>query len=88
MPPQSTYAARLAAIEHRLAQATPGPWAAFGLGEGYPAQVLSARIVEGRAMLVGVFPLAADAAFMAHAREDVEWLVARVRALESEGARF
>lgn len=88
MPAPSTYAARLAAIEHRLAQATPGPWTAFGVGEGYPAQVLSARIVEGRAMLVGVYPLAADAAFMAHAREDVQWLVTQLRAREHGSRRL
>lgn len=85
MPDHSTYAARLAAIEHRLAQATPGPWTVLFQGEPFPAQVVAAPDVEGRSWLVGVFRAQADATLAGHAKADLEWLVEQVRAGERQG---
>jgi hypothetical protein len=64
---------RLTEIEDRAAAATKGPWVADGgTFSRSPYQLPVA--VPGNGV--------ADSAFIAHAREDVPWLVARIRELE------
>lgn len=70
----------LDAIQARIAAATPGPWAESGIGDygwgvGSPAE----HIVEADDSEQG----RANAAFIAHARTDVERLVAEVRRLRA-----
>jgi len=78
---------RLDEIEQRAAQATPGPWTS-GSGCVYS---------NGLSVTDGVFEYIVDefrrdhepnAQFIAHAREDIPWLVAEVRKAKEEIAKL
>jgi len=81
----------LKAIEERAAQATPGPWKVRGCRTGYDA----CAIVDADGLPIVqdtdrdecthlAVQDGADAAFIAHAREDVPRLCAEVRRLQGE----
>ena len=70
---------RLAEIQARANAATEGPWRANDNGKG--------TVYDGRN--IGVCSMwavrrPADAVFIAHAREDIPWLLVRVQELEGE----
>jgi hypothetical protein len=74
---------RLAEIEARVAAATEGPWTSrvidqrqYVMGPG--ASVALTGYVDDED--VPFDDVAADATFIAHARQDVPWLIAQVRA--------
>ena len=72
--------AGLDAIEARASGATPGPWLTDGLAQCGPSDTLAIYPKEDSGAIAYVQPLWADAEFIAHAREDVPVLLARVRA--------
>ena len=78
---------RLAEIEARLTAATPGPWMVRRHGRVGCACKVS-NVVHGNALPLGKHiwagkscAFAADAELIAHAPEDLHWLIARVREL-------
>lgn len=71
---------RLSEIAARLAVATPGPWLIAYSNRLGPAQVSSAHKIDGRYMLVGVLGLTSDADFIAHAHDDIQWLLEQLGA--------
>lgn len=74
---------QLAAIEARANAATPGPWRVEIRGLCFPCKSLPGthlhKWADGGPM--AVWPVGADGAFMAAARQDVPALVAEVRRL-------
>lgn len=83
----------LDAVSRRCEAATPGPWKAYHRDGSYsPADDESnaglGLEVDGPpdAVLRGTYRRSADAQFIAHAREDIPALLARVRELEQEAA--
>lgn len=71
---------RLSEIAARLAEVTARPWCCLAVDEKGRAQVVSEGFESGRAPLIGVFPRAADARFVANAPEDVAWLLEQLGA--------
>lgn len=88
---------RLAQIEARVEAATPGPWEDFVLGSDDTARVRSIAPdmgpLRGSDNICWVgdrsMPLVSeDAEFIAHAREDVRYLLDRVREAERIAAAY
>ena len=82
---------RLTEIKAREAAATKGPWR--GVKDGIVSEAVLARAeAAGESFDPDIVvtdcgyypPRYADAAFIAHAREDVPWLVAEVERLRAE----
>lgn len=73
---------RLAEIEAREAAATPGPWHRLDFAHDANDVWIGPSF---RNVIAQVVPddASADAAFIAHAREDVPWLLAEVRRLRA-----
>lgn len=84
MAEQSMSDDRIAEIKARANAATPGPWTASAphpyCGEIW---VVGPDDPDG-AIATGFDDTPADAAFIAHARTDVPWLLDRIEALEQE----
>jgi len=85
---------RLDTIEARAAAATPGPWRASWCGDdvgicGVDSTGVACTVLcidndqDADEPMPFVFCSREDSAFIAHAREDVPWLCARVRELEA-----
>jgi hypothetical protein len=83
-PPAPLSAEQLHAIEQRVAVCTPGPWCHRLLGFieccAEPAHVIGVTC-QGHDPKHVTLPAADNAAFIAHAREDVPRLIAEVRRL-------
>lgn len=60
-------------IHYRLQDATPGPWIAEDIGAGTTAW--GVRTAEGLSIVEHDFVAGNNARFIAHAREDVEYLL-------------
>lgn len=75
----------LAAIQARADAATPGPWRIDG--HEIVGRSTSRRTLQDP-WVADVDPVSADADFIAHAREDVTAMLARVEALEAETAKL
>lgn len=75
---------RIAEIKARAAAATPGPWRAAKWGDGSQDDMPSSNVFwdDGEAA-VCIDILTRDATFIAHARADIDWLVAEVERLQS-----
>lgn len=82
---------RLTAIRNRAEKATPGPWAwqdfdsqflesRTAIDRGFPVAVISASGMHTEGY---VYVEPADAAFIAAARDDIPWLLARIAQLEA-----
>ena len=82
---------RLKEIEERLAKATPGPWIRDGAGclqwevsplalEHAGARISVLPTIDGEELM----DCCDDAEFIAHSREDVEWLVEQVNNLQED----
>ncbi len=72
---------RLAAIRARVDEATPGPWmyrGSFAPGRGSVVADSDTSYLFEAASLASVDP---DTVFVAHAREDIPWLLAEVARL-------
>lgn len=67
---------RLAEIKDRVQAAGPGPWTRRG-------RYVPADIVDAEGYYVGQIDNGADADFIAHARQDIDDLLAEVRRLKS-----
>jgi hypothetical protein len=67
----------LAKIERRLKAATPGPWTSFVEGRDHASGSSFIRTAGGDIELSGA--TIADQDFIAHARQDIEFLLAEVR---------
>lgn len=91
-PPDPT---RLEAIRERMAKATEGPWrAAEDVSIGRP-RVLGPQKRNGKFGVIAIFPMLqklgivkADAEFIAHAREDIPWLLATLQTQAATIARL
>lgn len=88
---------RLRQIRQRCEAATPGPWVYFDNGfDGYIQTANTSEYIVGGERHEGrIEPGDPNAAFIAHSREDIPWLVetleqaqARVRELEAENQRL
>ena len=77
---------KLEEIEARANAATPGPWVirVSVHGNGDPCDDIIAKEWGNVTVAMGIDERdGADSAFIARARDDVPWLIARVRALEA-----
>lgn len=77
---------RLAEIEAREQAATPGPWESGLVGVWVEGGEYLIRLEGGASATVNLTP--ATRFFIAHARDDVPWLVAQVRERDAEIARL
>jgi transcriptional regulator with XRE-family HTH domain len=86
---------RLDEIEARANAAAPGPWVVgpshVDCGEVWihtraPLPPPDDPMADPSVICTGLDDSPADAAFIAHAREDIPWLVSRIRELETVGA--
>lgn len=84
---------RISEIRARLEAATPGPWEALTRAPDWGATEIGAQLDTPDARVIADTELwgrqpteqnVQDAAFIAHAREDVPFLLARLGALEAE----
>ncbi|MBY6273548.1 MAG: hypothetical protein CW346_15230 [Bacillaceae bacterium] len=81
---------RLREIEERVSKATPGPWEAYGVGgihmdgtsDGYSVMTAAGKRLHSPYMTQ------ADADFIAHAREDVPWLLSLLREREEQARQL
>jgi len=79
----------IAAIRQRHEQATKGPWIVHRDhdGDGYETGFSRYELPSEHHRHISDFMLDADADFIAHAREDIPYLLSRVEALEARVAR-
>lgn len=71
-------AIRMDSIRARLEAATPGPWLVRG---GYLTSRFLVGTADGRP--VGSTHAPADADFVAHARDDIEWLLDQLEQIDA-----
>lgn len=77
---------RLSEIEERVNKATAGPWTALGDGDWQDVSGFAHDFGCGCCQREDGNFVAADAQFIAHARQDVPELIAEVRRLRAENA--